>query len=196
MTKRQKTYYLEIFLVSLAVLSVFFQIGLDAVVAAWLGEPLFVRIGIAVAMMAPLGLCLGAFIPIGLKTFAESTEHHEEYVAWCWAINGFFAVTGSVLSSVISMSVGFNVLLLIALTVYCVGVFSITGAIKQLDQQQALSATKRAPTLRPTGKYSRITWFNSRIRFLALAPLLARGMGQHWRVTRARVAFSSLMKTC
>jgi hypothetical protein len=45
--------------------------------------------GLAILLIAPLGICLGAFMPIGLRVIAELTEHKQELIAWAWAVNGF-----------------------------------------------------------------------------------------------------------
>ena len=44
--------------------------------------------------------------------------HREEYVAWGWAVNGFFSVLGSTLTTVLSMSYGFRTVLLLGLLAY------------------------------------------------------------------------------
>jgi len=47
-------------------------------------------------------------------------------VAWCWAVNGVFSVIGSSLTTVISMSVGFNRALLVGLALYVAAVLVMT----------------------------------------------------------------------
>jgi len=110
----------------LAVLTLFYQFGL-APLARWMAAaPLGGRVAAAIVLLAPLGLCLGAFLPLGLRTVASLTEHREPYVAWCWAVNGFFSVMSSVLATMLSMSFGFRVVLLQALLTYAVGVLALT----------------------------------------------------------------------
>ncbi|HMC50333.1 MAG TPA: hypothetical protein VKH20_06770, partial [Solirubrobacterales bacterium] len=50
------------------------------------------------------------------------TPHGEEFVAWSWAVNGFFSVVSSVAATILSMTVGFNVVLLAAGAVYVIGI--------------------------------------------------------------------------
>jgi hypothetical protein len=47
-------------------------------------------VGVAVASIAPLGLALGAFLPLGIRRVARACapERRSETVAWCWAVNG------------------------------------------------------------------------------------------------------------
>jgi MFS family permease len=94
--------------------------GLDEVVHAVGGAPLFARIACTVVMLAPLGLCLGAFMPMGLTTVARATTAELEgaYVAWGWAANGFFSVIGSLLVTMLSMAYGFRAMFLVAVILY------------------------------------------------------------------------------
>jgi hypothetical protein len=57
---------------------------------------------------------------------SELGKHPREYVAWAWAVNGFFSVIGSVLATIFAMSIGFHALLFLAIAVYAVGAFAIT----------------------------------------------------------------------
>jgi MFS family permease len=86
---------------------------------------LSVRIALALAALAPLGLCLGAFMPLGLRTVAALTPHRVEYVAWAWAVNGFFSVVSSILATVLAMTYGFNAVLVLALCTYAVAVLAL-----------------------------------------------------------------------
>ncbi len=103
-------------------LTVFYQFALDAVTAALLGAPLLARAAAVVVMLAPLGVCLGAFMPIGLAAVSDLTKYKDEYVAWGWAVNGFFSVIGSVLTTILSMTIGFRAVLLLGLLVYVAAV--------------------------------------------------------------------------
>ena len=105
---------------ALLLLTLFYQFGLDVLMNALVGWGLAARIVTTVLVLAPLGLCLGAFMPLGLASVARLTELRGEYIAWCWAINGVFSVIASILATVVSMSYGFRVLLLLALGLYVV----------------------------------------------------------------------------
>jgi MFS family permease len=80
------------------------------------------RVLLAFVVLAPLGLCLGMFMPLGLGAVARLTEFPREYVAWGWAINGFASVIGAVLTTILAMTFGFRAVLLLALVVYLVAV--------------------------------------------------------------------------
>jgi hypothetical protein len=90
------------------------------------GAPLGARIGLAVLLLAPLGICLG-FMPIGLATTSTLGPHGRAYAAWAWAVNGFCSVLGSNLSTMLSMGHGFGAVMLIALAACLVGIAALWG---------------------------------------------------------------------
>ena len=65
-------------------------------------------------------------MPLGLTTVAALSRHSREYMAWAWAVNGFFSVMASILSTVLAMALGFKLVLLIALAFYAIGIASLT----------------------------------------------------------------------
>ncbi len=83
-----------------------------------LSWPLAARVVVAFVVLAPLGVCLGMFMPLGIGTVAGLSAHPREYVAWAWAVNGFASVIGAVLTTILAMTFGFNVVLVLALVVY------------------------------------------------------------------------------
>ena len=113
---------LRVLLAILAGLTVFYRLGLDDLTDHFQTAGLAGRIAVAVAVLAPLGVCLGMFMPLGLGLVGRLSSHHEEYVAWSWAVNGFFSVIGSVLTTILSMTFGFRTVQLGALAAYAVAV--------------------------------------------------------------------------
>jgi MFS family permease len=118
-------------LAAIAGLTVFYSFGLPSLIDAAQGGPLLARATITFAVLAPLGLCLGAFMPLGVGAVSELTSLRREYVAWAWAVNGFASVIGSVLATILSMTYGFGVLLVLGLAMYAVAVvclYALSGA--------------------------------------------------------------------
>jgi hypothetical protein len=107
---------------------------------ALLSTPLAVRVVVAFLVLAPLGMLLGMFMPLGLGAVSALTDHGEEYVAWGWAVNGFASVIGSVLSTIIAMIFGFNVVLALAMVVYLVAL----AALRHLQRPVAAAAEPEA----------------------------------------------------
>lgn len=110
---------------TLVVVTAFYAFGLPALVDAFIGAPLALRIALTIAFLIPLGLCLGVFMPLGLRTVSTLSSHGEEYVAWGWSINGFFSVVGSVSSGILAMNVGFTGVMWIAVAIYLVGLTAL-----------------------------------------------------------------------
>jgi hypothetical protein len=115
---------LPITLLLLAVLAAFYQFGLDAVTDSLQSSALGVRVLVTIVVLAPLGLCLGMFMPMGLQVVGATGERGEQYVAWSWAVNGFFSVIGSVLTTILAMEFGFRLVQFLALCLYAVAVLS------------------------------------------------------------------------
>jgi hypothetical protein len=130
---------LPVTLALLAVLAVFYQFGLDVVTDSLQSSGLGVRIAVAILVLAPLGLCLGMFMPLGLQVVGGAGERGEQYVAWSWAVNGFFSVIGSVLTTILAMELGFRLVQFLALCLYAVAVVSFVRMRRAI-------ATPDAPT--------------------------------------------------
>jgi hypothetical protein len=102
------------------VLALLAGFALPALTDALLGAPFALRVLVTLVVLAPLGVCLGTFMPVGLRAVGSMSEHTEEYVAWGWAVNGFASVIGSVLTTVLAMSFGFGTVLIVAVGIYLV----------------------------------------------------------------------------
>jgi MFS family permease len=120
---------------ALALLTVFYLFGLTPLTDAVLSASLAVRIIVAFLVTAPLGVCLGTFMPMGISAVAGLTESRREYVAWGWAVNGFASVAGSVLSTILAMTFGFKIVLVLALVIYAIALLAL----------RSLLATKTGP---------------------------------------------------
>jgi hypothetical protein len=95
---------------------------LDQVFAQFLHASLAVRIGVAVAALAPIGICLGLPFPVGIRALAKNAPG---LVPWAWGVNGYTSVLGSVLAIFLGISLGFWVVLLLAAGCYGVGLVGL-----------------------------------------------------------------------
>jgi hypothetical protein len=115
-------------LIGVAVLVVAYKTGLPFVLDRTLGAPLAVRIAFTVLLLAPLGVALGTFFPLGIRRAAEI---HPDLVPWAWGVNGCASVTASVFAVIVAMEFGFVVVWILSLAVYAIGVtafLTLTGA--------------------------------------------------------------------
>jgi SAM-dependent methyltransferase len=87
----------------------------EALVTMAIGLSLPVRIGLAIAMLAPLGVLLGMPFAHGLRVLSRERP---ELVPWAWAVNGSLSVVGSVATVVVSMTFGFSAVLYLAALLY------------------------------------------------------------------------------
>jgi hypothetical protein len=136
---------LPLILAVLAGLTVFYRFGLDPLTESLLSSSLGVRVLVAVLLLAPLGVCLGMFMPLGLATVSRLTDHGDAYAAWGWAINGFFSVIGSVLTTILSMSFGFRAVQLAALAIYAVAVLAFLALRRSVDRGAVRQDDEPAP---------------------------------------------------
>ena len=90
------------------------------------------RVLVTFVVLAPLGLCLGTFMPLGLRKVASLTDHPTEYVAWGWAVNGFASVVGATLTTVLAMTFGFDLVLVLGMVVY-LGALLAARALLRVD---------------------------------------------------------------
>ena len=74
--------------------------------------------------------------------FRRLTPYAEEYVAWGWAVNGFFSVIGSVLTTMLSMTFGFRAVQLGAVAMYAIAVL----AYRQIDRRWPIDAARSSMT--------------------------------------------------
>jgi hypothetical protein len=84
--------------------------------------PLAARVPLALGMIAPLALVLGAPFAHGVTLLARLNP---SAVPWAWAVNGCCTVVGSILTVVVSMNLGFSAVLLLAWAIYVVAFLAI-----------------------------------------------------------------------
>ncbi len=123
----RRNWILLILVSLLAAIILAYRLLLPPVIEAFIGHALAMRIGLVTLLIAPLGMVLGSFMPVGLRSVAGIGSHRRQLVAWAWAVNGFFSVIASVLCTILAMVIGFKMVLALALVVYGVGVLALAG---------------------------------------------------------------------
>jgi hypothetical protein len=97
-----------------------------------LGLPFFARAVVAVALVAPLGVALGAPFPTGLRIAAHDAT---AIVAWAWGVNGFFTVIGSVAAMILGMAFGFTTVIVLAGACYVIALIALGQRRDQRDSE-------------------------------------------------------------
>ncbi|MBI3932728.1 MAG: hypothetical protein HY317_04875 [Acidobacteria bacterium] len=80
-----------------------------------IGLPFSLRAAIVVGLVAPVGVCLGTYVPTALERLKQTAPH---YAPWAWGINGIFSVLAPILSVAFSMTWGIGALLVAAVPIY------------------------------------------------------------------------------
>jgi spermidine synthase len=102
---------------AIVILATVYVLLLPRVFEFCLGLPDGIRVGIAVALIAPLALLMGMPFPLGL---ARVSEQAGAFVPWAWGINGFASVVSAVLATLLAIEFGFSAVILLALALYAV----------------------------------------------------------------------------
>jgi len=76
---------------------------------------LVAKILLSIALIVPLGFCMGMPFPMGLSAL---TTNPPSLIAWAWGINGCASVISAILATLLAIHFGFNVVILLALTCY------------------------------------------------------------------------------
>jgi hypothetical protein len=119
---------LSLVLVVLASALILYAVALPPALAAARGATIAARIGVTVAVIAPLGFLMGMPFPSGIR---HAGARSKELVSWAWAVNGGASVFGSTLSVVISMARGFTATFVAGTLVYAVALVVITLLARQ-----------------------------------------------------------------
>jgi hypothetical protein len=77
--------------------------------------PLVSRILLSIALIAPLGFCMGMPFPLGLSALATGPP---SLTPWAWGINGCASVISAILATLLAIHFGFNAVILLALACY------------------------------------------------------------------------------
>jgi predicted membrane-bound spermidine synthase len=93
----------------------FFLFAVPPLLDACLGLPLVLKVLITAALVAPMGFFMGVPFPTGLASLSESRKG---ILPWAWGVNGALSVTGSVLTRLLSTSLGFSVVLAVVAFLY------------------------------------------------------------------------------
>ena len=95
--------------------SCIYAIFLDGLLKIFLPYPLFLQCILAVFLLAPLALFMGMPFPIGLQLVSD---RQSSYIPWVWGVNGVASVIAPVLGSLLSVSLGFRIVMLVSFLLY------------------------------------------------------------------------------
>jgi spermidine synthase len=103
---------------AIGALALFYAHGMPALQRATFAAPLAARAAISALLLAPLGLAMGIFFPLGIRV---ASAVHEDLVPWAWGINGCASVTAGVLAIVLAMEAGLSSVWALSVALYALG---------------------------------------------------------------------------
>jgi hypothetical protein len=81
------------------------RIALEAVIARSMASAMPMKIALAIAVIAPMGVLLGQFFPLGMRL---ATASQLSDTPWFWAVNGVFGVLSSAVAVFVSIYVSLS----------------------------------------------------------------------------------------
>jgi hypothetical protein len=90
--------------VALAILALVELLLLAGLSGVLLAQPAMLRVGMSLALIAPLAWLMGMLFPLGLSRVAAAAP---ALVPWAWAINGCASVVSALAAVMLSMHFGF-----------------------------------------------------------------------------------------
>jgi spermidine synthase len=96
--------------------------------SAALGLPVLGRSLVAGALILPLSFVLGMPFPIGVLALSGRPPGA---VAWAWGMNGLFTVIGGLASVLLSIAIGFQGTIVVAIAIYLVAFLSLSRLRRQ-----------------------------------------------------------------
>jgi len=88
---------------------------LDELLNMFLPHGILLKCLIVVLLLAPLGIFMGMPFAMGLQAVSDT---HSTYIPWVWGVNGLASVIASVLGSLLSVTLGFVVVMGLSLLLY------------------------------------------------------------------------------
>jgi spermidine synthase len=98
-----------------------------------LGKPLWMRVMISGTVAGALGTGLGMLFPLGVRVVSARSS---AFLPWAWGINSGFSVIGSVATVIISMFLGFTHVLVIATSIYVIGITTMLWHLRAREVPQ------------------------------------------------------------
>lgn len=97
---------LALYPVIAAAIIVSIGLALPEITSSMITESMAIKITTSVAVIFPLGFCLGWFFPVGMQ-MVSSSNHMK--TSWYWALNGIFGVLFSAIAVFISIYAGITI---------------------------------------------------------------------------------------
>lgn len=114
---RDRAWRVRIAVIGIVVSMLFYMFLLGPFLDMFRENGMVIRVLLTVIVIAPGAFFLGMPFPNGLSSL---TEHKNDLIPWAWGMNGALSVTGAALANLISVSMGFPVLLAFVCALYII----------------------------------------------------------------------------
>jgi predicted MFS family arabinose efflux permease len=119
-----------------------YAVVLPELLAATLGASTTVRIAIAAATVAPIGLLMGTPFPTGIR---RAGREDASLVSWAWAVNGAASVLGTTLTVLVSMTYGFATSFFVGASAYAFALVVMTWVMRKPEIPRRAEARSPEP---------------------------------------------------
>lgn len=92
-----------------------YVLGLPPLLDHLLWLPVPFRMGLSLAVVAPLAFCMGMPFPLGLSAL---TREPSGLIPWAWAVNGCASVASAALATLLAVHLGLHAVILVGLVLY------------------------------------------------------------------------------
>ncbi len=106
---------IDLAVLGIAVLALAYLALLPALFDRLLGLPDAAKVMVSLALIAPLGFCMGIPFPLGL---ARVSARQPRYVPWAWGVNGCASVVSAMLAPILAIHLGFTAVVAVAVLLY------------------------------------------------------------------------------
>ncbi len=86
--------------------------------------PIYLKILISILLIAPLAFCMGIPFPLAILHLGQLSPAQ---IPWAWGINGCASVISAVLATLLAIHFGFTFVIVVALLLYILVLFSFPG---------------------------------------------------------------------
>ena len=106
---------IDVAVLGIAAVALTYLVALPAIFAALAHLSAAGRVALALALIAPLGFCMGMPFPLGLTRVARLDP---ALVPWAWGLNGCASVVSAAAATLLAMHLGFSATVAIAVALY------------------------------------------------------------------------------
>ncbi|MEE9146500.1 MAG: SAM-dependent methyltransferase, partial [Candidatus Tectomicrobia bacterium] len=111
----------------IVIIALLYLVFLEPLFQLCLSFPAVVKIGLTLALIAPLAFCMGMPFPLGLARVARQMPG---MIPWAWGVNGYASVLSAILATILAIHYGFTIVVGLALGLYMLAAVVLYGPLE------------------------------------------------------------------